>query len=330
MVRIVVLLFAFTFAVTFARRASAHDTDAAQIDVALLSDHVARISVLAPPGARIEIPAPVGCRVDRESAKTSTLRCREDVRGLDLDVDGLGQGTADVAFVRIEAATGDAVDTTIVTAHAPRFTVPGAKPSRGVVGRFVRLGAEHVLSGVDHLLFLFALYWLARAHAGGSTRTMIAELARTATAFTIAHSLTLTATVLGALRVPPAAAEAAVAWSLVLVALDVGRESVKRSAIARASLAGAFGLVHGLGFAGALAETKLPEGARFVALLSFNIGVECGQLIALGACAVAVSLALRFFRGSAASDKVALGSAYAVGVTGAAMFFLRLGSVLRW
>jgi len=293
--------------VLFVVRGEAHETRAARIDVVVISPTEARITVRPP----LSIAEPPGCRM-----RAGVLSCTDGIAGKTFDVEGLGEGV-DVAYVRIEGETDEG---TVATKRAPHVTMPGAPATESVALRFVRLGAEHVLSGADHILFLIALFFQARLRGRG--RALIAELARTATAFTLAHSLTLTTTVLGLVRIPPLAAEAAIAWSLVLIALDLGRQTNERP-YARAGLAGAFGLVHGLGFASALAETGLPEHARAVALVSFNVGVECGQLVALVACGVVLAVLGRSF-----TDRSTNVAAYAVGSVGAAMFFLRLSALL--
>ena len=137
------------------------------------------------------------------------------------------------------------------------------------------LGVEHILSGIDHLLFVVALLFLV-----GFNR----QLVWTITAFTLAHSLTLASAALGwlTLRSPPV--EATIALSIVLVA---GEALHKRETLARrlpALVAFLFGLVHGLGFAGALSEIGLPQNHLATALLTFNLGVELGQLVAVARC----------------------------------------------
>jgi hydrogenase/urease accessory protein HupE len=132
------------------------------------------------------------------------------------------------------------------------------------------LGIEHILTGYDHLLFVFGLLFLVGFHR---------KLLWTITAFTAAHSLTLASAAMGwlTLRSPPV--EATIALSIVLVA---GEALHKRMTLARqypALLAFLFGLVHGLGFAGALKEVGLPQNYLPTALLTFNLGVEIGQLM---------------------------------------------------
>lgn len=193
-----------------------------------------------------------------------------------------------------------------------------------LVVRFTRLGIAHVLGGLDHVLFLVALAWqvLGRPERGG-----LAELARAATVFTVAHAISLAATALDTMHVPSAMAEAAIAASLVLVALGVGRT---RSVGARAELllVAVFGLVHGLGFASGLADAGLPGDRRLVGLVSFNVGVEIAQLVILGAAVLVARVVPRAVRRADLQDRVARTSstlsAYAIGVTGAWLFFSRL------
>ena len=135
------------------------------------------------------------------------------------------------------------------------------------------LGIEHILSGVDHLLFVLSLLFLV-----GFRKRLIT----TVTSFTLAHSLTLAASALGALTLRPPPVEAAIALSIVLVSAEAlsHRDTLTRRL--PALVAFIFGLVHGLGFAGALKEIGLPEQHVNVALLSFNLGVEVGQLFVIG------------------------------------------------
>lgn len=138
------------------------------------------------------------------------------------------------------------------------------------------LGIEHILGGVDHLLFVFALLLIVR---GG--RRIIA----TVTAFTVAHSITLVAATLGWVHVPGPPVEAMIALSIVFVAAEIVhglRGKPGLTARAPWMVAFSFGLLHGFGFAGALAEIGLPQKAIPLALFTFNVGVELGQLIFVG------------------------------------------------
>jgi hydrogenase/urease accessory protein HupE len=162
-------------------------------------------------------------------------------------------------------------------------------PSRIEVARtYLKLGIEHILGGIDHLLFVLALLLLVRGW-----RRVLA----TVTAFTVAHSLTLAAATLGFVQVPQKPVEAVIALSIVFVAAEIlrlrGRPDGAASVSARWPwiVAFTFGLLHGFGFAGALGEVGLPPNAIPVALLFFNVGVEVGQLLFIGAVFAVVACA---------------------------------------
>ena len=145
-----------------------------------------------------------------------------------------------------------------------------ASPERGAVGQFVfylGLGVEHIIGGIDHLLFLAALLALARG---------VWQTVKIVTAFTVAHSITLSLAALGLVDVPASIVEPLIAASIIWVAVEnlVAPAGVGR----RWLVAGAFGLVHGLGFASALIELDLSRDALLRALVGFNVGVELGQL----------------------------------------------------
>jgi len=142
----------------------------------------------------------------------------------------------------------------------------------GLAGTYLALGSEHILLGVDHLLFVFGLLLLVRG---------LAPLVKTVTAFTLAHSVTLAASVLGYIPLDRAPIEAAIALSIVLLAREIVVAEHGRAHLTHRMpwlVSFVFGLLHGLGFAGALGEIGLPDGAVPPALLFFNLGVEVGQL----------------------------------------------------
>jgi len=205
------------------------------------------------------------------------LRCPGPLAGAALTVTGLGPIVSDaVIFLTFDDGT---TTSACVTPGRPTWTIPGAGDAGmlDVAGRYVVLGIEHIATGADHLLFLLALVLYLRTLRA----VMLAE-----TAFTLSHTLSFSASALGWVHVSSTAAEACIAVSLVLVALEVGRP-VRDSPRKAAGLAFAFGLVHGLGFAGGLAEIGLPSTAVPAALAGFASGVELGQVAFLG-LAVAV------------------------------------------
>ena len=146
-----------------------------------------------------------------------------------------------------------------------------------MAGAYLMHGVEHILFGFDHLLFVLALILIVR-----SGRVLL----WTITAFTLAHSITLSLATLGVVQVPAPPVEAAIALSIVLLACEIIRlRRGQTSLTARWPwlVAFAFGLLHGLGFAGALTEIGLPQGDIPLALFAFNVGVEIGQLIFVAA-----------------------------------------------
>ena len=208
--------------------------------------------------------------------------------GQEVGIDDLSRGVSDV-IVRIERRDGSSQMERLLP-ESPRFTVKAPAGTGAVAWSYLVLGVEHILGGVDHLLFVLALLLIVR----GGKRILI-----TITAFTAAHSITLVAATLGWVHVPGPPVEAMIALSIVFVAAEIVHGLQGRPGLtARAPwvVAFSFGLLHGFGFAGALAEVGLPEKAIPVALLTFNVGVELGQLIfvaiVLAARAVIVRLPL--------------------------------------
>jgi hydrogenase/urease accessory protein HupE len=195
-----------------------------------------------------------------------------------------------------------------------------AGPRGRVALRYGRLGAEHVLTGADHLLFVFGLLLLCRGFA---------VLVKTVTAFTVGHSLTLVAAVAGLVPVNRGPVEAAIALSIVLLARQIvvaergGSGLVQRAPWVVAST---FGLFHGLGFAGSLGEIGLPGSDLPVALLFFNIGVEVGQLAFVGLVMAARGFGAR--AGWTVAPPLHRSIAYSLGVLATVWLWDRLPAVL--
>lgn len=213
------------------------------------------------------------------------VTCQGDLFGREIAIDGLPLTRTDV-LARVERADGS-TQTSLLTADAPAFTLEREADWTTVARTYFLLGLEHILLGADHLLFVLALLFLVT-----SWRRLVA----TVTAFTVAHSLTLAAATLGLVHVPPAPVEACIALSIVFVAYEVLLAAEGQPALAARwpwIVAFAFGLLHGLGFAGALREVGLPENAVPAALLFFNLGVETGQLFFVAAVFAMLGLARR-------------------------------------
>jgi hydrogenase/urease accessory protein HupE len=209
--------------------------------------------------------------------------------GQALRIEGIERGISDV-IVRVERKDGSSQVERLLP-QRPQFIIQAASGALDVARSYFVLGVEHILGGIDHLLFVLALLLIVR----GGKRIFI-----TVTAFTLAHSITLVAATLGWVRVPGPPVEAMIALSIVYVAAEaVHGLQGKPGLTARAPwvVAFSFGLLHGFGFAGALAEVGLPQTAIPVALLMFNVGVETGQLLfvacMLGARAILLRLPVK-------------------------------------
>ena len=149
-------------------------------------------------------------------------------------------------------------------------TIPAAPTAAGVLGSYIVLGGEHIWAGPDHLLFVLGLVLLVSG---------LRSLLITITAFTVGHSITLALVTLGVFDYPVSLVEFLIALSIFMLALEVNADKPGWFARFPWAVAVGFGLLHGMGFAGALAEVGLPQGQVPLALLSFNIGIELGQIL---------------------------------------------------
>ena len=234
-----------------------------------------------PIASELRVRWPGDCRDEEERV----LRC--GARGLTgpLAVEGLGRSYS-AAIINIQWKSGEQRSYTLTPRRPEVRLFGGADDGRDLTDvalTYAVLGFEHILSGFDHLLFVISLLFLVGFHR---------RLIGTITAFTLAHSLTLAASALGAisLRSPPV--EATIALSIMLVSVEALRERDTWTRRWPALVAFVFGLVHGLGFAGALADIGLPARHANAALLTFNVGVEAGQMFVVG-CAWMLMLAFR-------------------------------------
>ncbi len=185
-------------------------------------------------------------------------------------------------LVRVERADGTEQLGRVLPVD-PRFTVTSSPGHLEVVKTYTVLGIGHILLGFDHLLFVLALLLIV-----DGTRRLIVTI----TAFTIAHSITLALASLGVLHVPGPPVEALIALSIVFVAAEIVHGRQGRPGLTQRYpwiVSFTFGLLHGLGFASALAEVGLPQNSIPLALLFFNVGVEIGQLIFIAAVLVLIA-----------------------------------------
>jgi hypothetical protein len=185
------------------------------------------------------------------------------------------RGAGSEVLVRITNRDGRSLTGRLLPRDGGRqadWEVPTAPSARAVVASYLPLGVEHILTGFDHLAFVLGLVLLT---------PLWRNLWKTVTAFTAAHSFTLALAAVGLVRVPPAPVEATIALSILFVAREAWRAARAGPGSAERqpwTFALGFGLLHGLGFAGALSQVGLPESDVPLALASFNVGVEVGQL----------------------------------------------------
>ncbi|MFI2812388.1 HupE/UreJ family protein [Microbulbifer sp. JSM ZJ756] len=271
-------------------QASSHELRPAYLQVRQTAEESFRVTWRVP--ARGDLRLAINARFDDSVVPTGTprasfangfyteswdIRHPEKLAGAQVSIDGLSQTMTD-ALVRIQWQDGREQVARLLPDKTGMVVDTRASGAQVAATYFV-LGVEHILLGIDHLLFVLALVLLVSGWR---------QLVITITAFTLAHSLTLAAAVLGWVAVPQAPVEAIIALSIVFVASEILQKQRGRSTIAIQQpwlVAFAFGLLHGLGFAGALAEIGVPGHAIPLSLAVFNIGVEAGQLAFIGALA---------------------------------------------
>jgi hydrogenase/urease accessory protein HupE len=230
--------------------------------------------------------APVARLEGTSLVAETTLTCSRDLAGARIGLKGM-EATFTDALVRI-APLGRPVQAARLTPSETSIEV-STVPDRWEVARnYFVIGVEHIVLGWDHLLFVIALVLLLG---------QLWSVVKAATAFTVAHSITLAGTTLGAFGLPQAPVEALIALSIVFLAVEIAKQDANAPRLSERIfwiVAFLFGLIHGFGFAGALREIGLPETDVPMALLTFNLGVEAGQLAIVAVALTAIALTRRF------------------------------------
>lgn len=245
-----------------------------------------------------------------------SVACPNGLKGQEIVIDGLRSTVTD-ALARIEYRDGTK-QIARFTPEKPTLLVASGQSGLEVAETYFLLGVDHILTGFDHLLFVLALLLLIH------DRWM---LVKTVTAFTIAHSITLAGATLGYISLPQKPVEATIALSIAFVASELVKA---RSGERRLSedypwiVAFVFGLLHGFGFAGALKETGLPQTDISLALLTFNLGVEAGQLTFIAAALVVFRAASILVTVPLAPAR--LSAAYLIGTTSMVWLVARFSS----
>jgi hypothetical protein len=267
--------------------ASAHPLAPALLELTESAAHSVAVrwktSIWKQAGVRLEPALPAGCvaidekqvQVDATSVTaTWSAECNGGLAGGTVSVNGLDRSETDV-LLRVTLIDGRSLQS-ILRRGDSAFAIPRQPTGVSVLAAYAGLGLHHILGGFDHLLFVFGLLLLVPARG---------SLVKTVTAFTAGHSVTLSLAALGYAAVPSAPVELAIAMTILALAVELSRPPGSRSLMRRRPwlMAFAFGLLHGLGFAGALREIGLPAGDIPAALFSFNAGIELGQLLFVAA-----------------------------------------------
>lgn len=337
MKRLRLILAALALALT-ARSASAHvfapsllelrqvDSENA-LDVSDTFDVRWKQPELLPSGAHASPVLPSSCEavaekgLRREETGISvlwTVQCPGGVEGKTVGIDGLASTQAS-ALLRVEWQDGRSVRH-VLKADQPIFTIPAEESTFGVLKSYGHLGIEHIAGGIDHLLFVLALVLLVQGRPHWPRALLL-----TVTAFTLGHSVTLALASLGFVNLPQAPVEILIALSIYVLAVELARRRAKRARGIHSEswmerrpgwMAAGFGLFHGLGFAGALTETGLPQGDVPAALFAFNVGIELGQL-AFVAFVLAISAVVARLPGVVRYPQLALAPVYLIGCVSA-------------
>ena len=261
--------------------ARAHDARPLSILIAERQEHVYFVEVRTPPSVESanqpSISWPVGCSVHPGSTpdaagaglETMLVSCPAGLEGQRIGVQYKHFNPSLSTLFRLRSANG-ATHTAVVPPDQTEWLVPAATNWRSVARDYFILGLKHIGSGIDHLLFVTGLLLLART---------VRRVCVAVTGFTLAHSVTLSLSALGFVRLPVAPIEAGIALSILFLAREIARPDpesfARRFPLVVSS---SFGLLHGFGFAAALSEVGIPHNEIAAALLFFNAGVEAGQL----------------------------------------------------
>jgi len=279
----VLLKLALAVTATVTSVARAHESRPLYIEVTEKAPLHFSVQWKIPPSVDIrnapEILMPEGCvaatgraarTATRGSVRRQTYRCEVDPAGTALQINYPLFNPSVSALVRVSRISGER-HSLLASPEQTEVIIPEVESFGSVARDYLSLGVRHILEGYDHLLFLVCLMLIA----GTGRRILI-----TITGFTIAHSITLALSALGLVRVPIPAVEAAIALSIVFLAVEIVRGD-QNSLTYRypIAVAASFGLLHGFGFAAVLGETGLPQTEIPAALLFFNLGVELGQIL---------------------------------------------------
>ena len=268
---------------------NAHEFNPAHLVIDETAENTYQINWMYPVkniGPRAEIIFPDTCSSEAQSpyqrgkylVEKIDLLCGESLKGQIIEVTNLSVLTD--ALVTITHLNNDVFEG-LMNLKESKLLVPIKQQS--FPSSYFTLGVDHLISGIDHILFILGLLFLV---------TGIVNMIKTITAFTIAHSITLGLSVLDLISLPRATVEAVIALTIVFLALEISENKQYKSA--PWLIAFAFGLLHGLGFANALTGIGIANEQLLLSLLFFNLGIEAGQLLMIPIFGAFIWLAYKF------------------------------------
>lgn len=253
----------------------AHENRPLYVDISELDTSVYRVQTKVPPSVAIDnqprVIMPEVCR----ATVPGRYQCADSLAGQSIVIQYAQYNPLVSSFVRLTRQNGE-IYSALLTAEEKHWQIPAEESTTGVARQYTWLGIEHILIGLDHLLFLACLLFVAR----GLKRVVI-----TVTGFTLAHSITLIASAMQWVTVPIAPVETLIAFSILFLAVEIARKQLgigQQNSLTfqyPVLVSASFGLLHGFGFAAVLRDIGLPQTELITGLLFFNIGVELGQLL---------------------------------------------------
>ena len=305
---------------------TAHDSRPLFISILETGSDTVIVNWKTPPSVNLDNApriALTSCNVSRQKpvrqhmAGTAVYSCADGVSGNSLVIDYPFYNPSISSLVRIEFRNGE-THSVILNPSETEWRIPASATFVSVVRDYFALGVTHIFGGMDHLLFLTGLLYIART---------LRRILITVTGFTLAHSITLFLVALDVIRVSVPAVETVIALSIVLLATEIARNDRTTLTWRRPLLvACGFGLIHGVGFAAALTETGLPQTEKISALLFFNLGVEAGQLVIIGLVFIGIGAVSRLNHSLLSvidTRPAGLAFGYALGIVSAFWFIQR-------
>jgi hydrogenase/urease accessory protein HupE len=315
--------------ISLSMQSAAHEVRPAYLDIRAAGDTTYQVFWKVPALGGVRLPLtirwPQICQfvglpdtrlVDASYVERSTLKCSASIEGQELELQGIETTLTDT-LIKYTNLAGQ-VQSDRLTPSSTTITIKSEPDVYEVLVTYLELGVEHIWFGIDHLLFVICLLFIA-----GTFRRVLVTI----TGFTIAHSITLISAAMGLVTLNPAPVEAVIALSIVFVAREIVLGN-KTSVAYRypVSVAFIFGLLHGFGFAAALGEIGLPYNDKLLALLMFNLGVEAGQVVFISGVILVFGYARKWISSVQEREFTYLAN-YGIGVMACYWFLIRVVAI---